>query len=107
MQLLFDYPWYFVLLCLLVGAAYSFALYWQRRRKERQTPKRGVWGTALLRFVTVSCISFLLMAPMVKRQVHTHEKPLVVLLQDVSESVQPASLNTLNSQSSILNSQLN
>ena len=103
MQLLFDYPWYFVLLCLLVGAAYSFALYWQGRRKERQTPKRGVWGTALLRFVTVSCISFLLMAPMVKRQVHTHEKPLVVLLQDVSESVQPASLNTLNSQSSILN----
>ena len=104
MQLLFDYPWYFVLLCLLVGAAYSFALYWQGGRKERQTPKRGVWGTALLRFVTVSCISFLLMAPMVKRQVHTHEKPLVVLLQDVSESVQPASLNTLNSQSSILNS---
>lgn len=105
MQLLFDYPWYFVLLCLLVGAAYSFALYWQGRRKGRQTPKKTVWVTALLRFVTVSCIAFLLMAPMVKRQVHTHEKPLVVLLQDVSESVQPASRSSLNPQSAILNSQ--
>ena len=86
MQLLFDYPWYFVLLCLLAGAAYSFALYWQGRKKGVQPPRKILWAAALLRFATVSLISFLLTAPMVKRQVGTHEKPLVVMLQDVSES---------------------
>ena len=86
MQLLLDYPWFFVGLCLLAGAAYSLALYW--KRDEQQT--RGVRiALALLRFLTVSGIAFLLLAPLVKRHVNTQEKPIVVVLQDVSESVTP------------------
>ena len=42
-----------------------------------------------LRFVTVAAIAFLLLAPLVKRQVNTHEKPIVVVAKDVSESVTP------------------
>lgn len=93
MQLLLDYSWYFVLLCLLMGATYSVALYRkERKRSDRKTPT-PLWVAALLRFLTVSCIALLLLAPMVKRHVSTHEKPLIVLLQDVSESMEGIPFN--------------
>lgn len=86
MQLLFDYPWYFILLCLVAGGAYSFALYRSDRRKSPSATGKVLWLLAVLRFLTVSVIAFLLMAPMVKRKVNLHEKPIVVVAQDVSES---------------------
>ena len=89
MQLLLDYPWYYLLFCLLAGGVYSFILYRQDTGLDARTPLSWRLPMALLRFVTVSLIAFLLLAPLVKRHVNTHEKPIVVLAQDVSESVQP------------------
>ena len=89
MQLLLDYPWYYLLFCLLAGAVYSFVLYRKGPKQQDNTPKSWRLPLALLRFVTVALIAFLLLAPLVKRHVKTHEKPIVVLAQDVSESVQP------------------
>lgn len=89
MQLLLDYPWYYILFCLLAGAAYSFILY--RKNSKQQDDIPGSWRLplALLRFISVALIAFLLLAPLVKRHVNTHEKPIIVLAQDVSESVHP------------------
>ena len=89
MQLLLDYPWYYLLFCLLAGAVYSFILYRKGSKSQDSTPLSHRLPMALLRFFTVSLIAFLLLAPLVKRHVNTHEKPIVVLAQDVSESVQP------------------
>ena len=89
MQLLLDYPWYYILFCLLAGAAYSFILYRKKPKQKDDTPGSWRLPLALLRFVTVAFIAFLLLAPLVKRHVNTHEKPIIVLAQDVSESVQP------------------
>ena len=89
MQLLLDYPWYYILFCLLAGAAYSFILYRKKTKQKDDTPGSWRLPLALLRFVTVAFIAFLLLAPLVKRHVNTHEKPIIVLAQDVSESVQP------------------
>ena len=89
MQLLLDYPWYYLLFCLLAGAVYSFVLYRKGSKSQDSTPLSHRLPMALLRFFTVSLIAFLLLAPLVKRHVNTHEKPIVVLAQDVSESVQP------------------
>ncbi len=89
MQLLLDYPWYYILFCLLAGAAYSFILYRKAPKQQDDTPRSWRLPLALLRFVTVALITFLLLAPLVKRHVNTHEKPIIVLAQDVSESVQP------------------
>ena len=89
MQLLLDYPWYYLLFCLLAGAVYSFVLYRKGPKQQDNTPKSWRLPLVLLRFVTVALIAFLLLAPLVKRHVNTHEKPIVVLAQDVSESVQP------------------
>ena len=88
MQLLLDYPWYFVLLCLMAGAAYSFILYRRGSKTPEQAPLAHRLPMALLRFVTISLIAFLLLAPLVKRNVNTHEKPIIVVAKDVSESVQ-------------------
>lgn len=90
MQLLFDYPWYFLLLCLLAGGIYSAALYWRSRTKGESLPRWVRIALPALRFAAVTLIALLLMGPMVRRSVREDEKPLVVLSQDVSESVKPA-----------------
>lgn len=83
-MILTDYPWYFIMLCLLAGALYAAVLYFVGR-----TPfARGLrWGLTVLRFLSVSAIAFLLMAPMSKQTVNERQKPHLVLAQDVSLSV--------------------
>ena len=83
MRLLLDYPWYFVLFCLLAGALYSLLLY---RRSDHFG--RGLrWLLAALRFVAVSLIAFLLLSPMVRLVRHDRERPIVVVAQDNSRSL--------------------
>ena len=84
-----DYPWYMVLLCLLAGAAYAGVLYFLKGKKEKVETK-GKWVNILLaafRFLSVSTIAFLLLAPMTRRTVHERQKPHVVLAMDRSASV--------------------
>ena len=83
--MLIDYPWYFVLLCLLAGAAYAAGLYYVG---HRSFSRRVNALLASLRFVVVSVIALLLLAPVAKRTVHERQQPLVVLVDDCSESVQ-------------------
>lgn len=83
-MLLTDYPWYFVLLCLLAGVVYAAVLYFT----GRVSFSRGWrWALAVVRCMAVSAIVFLLLAPMSKQTVHERQKPHVVLAQDVSGSV--------------------
>lgn len=90
MNLLFDYPWYFILLCLAAGGLYSFALYRKGSRGDSGSgmmPRRVRGGLAAVRFVTVSVLALLLLGPVVKRNVNRDERPVVVVTQDVSGSV--------------------
>lgn len=89
MQVFFDYPWYFVPLCLLAGAVYSIALYGLRRKRQSSDRKVAV-VLATLRFVTVSVLALLLLGPVVKRKVNSRERPLVVVTRDVSGSIAEA-----------------
>lgn len=82
--MIIDYPWYFVLLCLLAGAVYAGVLYFVGRNPFGRGWR---WVLAALRFVTVSAIAFLLLAPMSRQRVDERQKPHVVLAQDVSQSV--------------------
>lgn len=82
--MIIDYPWYMVLLCLLAGAAYAAVLYFVGRRRFG---RRTNWLLAALRFVAVSVIALLLLAPMTRRTVHERQKPHVVLAVDRSQSV--------------------
>lgn len=82
--MIIDYPWYFVLFCLLAGAIYAAVLYFVGRNPFGRGWR---WVLAALRFLVVSVIAFLLLAPMSRRRVDERQKPHVVLAQDVSQSV--------------------
>ena len=75
-------PW-FIPLCLAVGAGYAALLY------SAQAPwSRAVnYALAGLRFVVVSFLCFLLLAPFVKTTTTRSEAPTVVLAVDNSQSV--------------------
>jgi len=83
--LLTEYPIWFTLLCLLLGALYAFFLY--SRQTRREIPVWIVRLMTLFRFLSVSIIAFLLLSPMIRTQVKLVEKPLVIIGQDNSASL--------------------
>lgn len=99
-------PWW-VLVCLLVGAVYAFAMYQPLPRLARTGlagggatvggfDKRTTYGLAALRFVVVSLLCFLLLNPLIRSLRTFTEKPKVVLAIDNSESVAAAGRPALN-----------
>lgn len=82
--MIIDYPWYHVLFCLMAGAAYAGILYYVGHRRF----VKGVNALlAVLRFVVVSVIALLLLAPVSRQTVNERQQPHVVLLADASLSV--------------------
>ncbi|MCR4659517.1 MAG: hypothetical protein K5650_04390 [Bacteroidales bacterium] len=88
MSIIIDTSWYYVPLCLALGAAYAAALYYiATSREQRQAMSRGTrLCLAALRFVSVSAIALLLLAPTVKHTAHEREKPVVAVAYDRSQS---------------------
>ncbi|WP_254244160.1 VWA domain-containing protein [Hymenobacter sp. BRD128] len=75
-------PW-FILLCLAVGAGYAALLYSARAPWSRAVN----YALAGLRFVVVSFLCFLLLAPFIKTMTTRTEAPTVVLAVDNSQSI--------------------
>ena len=86
MNIVFEYPSWFILFCLLAGAVYSFILY----RKDKKLNETSVWLIRLMaffRFTVVTILSFLLLSPLLKTVNRNVEKPVIIIAQDNSESV--------------------
>lgn len=84
-DLIFQYSPWFIPLCLLLGAGYAGILYYREQHNEFKP-----WVRSLLmvsRFLLVSFTAFLLLAPLIKKQSHQTEKPMVVIAQDFSASI--------------------
>jgi hypothetical protein len=93
-------PWW-ILVCLLVGAVYAFAMYQPLPKLVGGATvggldKRTTYGLAALRFVLVSLLCFLLLNPLIRSLRTLTEKPKVVLAIDNSESVAAAGRPALN-----------
>ncbi len=94
-------PWW-ILVCLLVGAAYAFALYQPVLRVSGSGAtvggfdRRTAYALAAVRFVVVSLLCFLLLNPLIRSTQTLTEKPKVVLAVDNSESVAAAGRPALN-----------
>ena len=85
-QLITEKPFWFIILCLLLGAAYALILY----RNDKSLSEIHPWlkkTMTALRFVLVSVLSFLLLTPLIKTVSHEKEKPIVIIAQDNSESI--------------------
>lgn len=78
------YPWWFVVFCVLAGALFSGIVYYKNNRYELS--RRVKITCAVLRFLGVSLLAFLLLAPVVKNRSRQVEKPLVIVGLDNSLS---------------------
>ncbi|QIP15561.1 VWA domain-containing protein [Spirosoma aureum] len=94
-------PWW-ILVCLLVGAVYAFAMYQPLPRLAGSGAalggfdKRTTYSLAALRFVVVSFLCFLLLNPLIRSLKTITEKPKVVLAVDNSESIVASGRPALN-----------
>lgn len=82
-ELQFEYSSWFVLVCLLIGAGYSYVLY-SKKHSWSPTINRILLA---LRFIVVSVTLFLLLNPLLKQFINNIEKPIVVLAVDNSLSI--------------------
>lgn len=86
MELIANYPWYYTLLCIVAGCVVSALLY-VRDKHNTERSKPLLYSMMLLRFLAVTCISFLLLDVFIKRLVNETEKPVVIIAQDNSSSI--------------------
>ena len=85
MGIVFEYPSIYLVLCLLAGIVYAFFLYFFD--KKRKTSPRLILFLAVLRFMAVFLISALLLSPMIRRNIKSIEKPVVIIGIDNSSSI--------------------
>ena len=85
-NLTFQYPTWYLLFCLLLGLVFSALLYyWDRTFREQLAILNGVLG--LVRFLAISLLAMLLLTPLLRRLTTDQQDPIVLLLQDESESI--------------------
>ena len=86
MQIVFQYPTWFLLLALAAGVAYALGMYF----REKRTAEMPVWmvrGLAAVRGLTIFILAVLLIGPLIKSTTKRTEKPIVVIAQDNSSSI--------------------
>lgn len=82
----FQYPAWYLLLCLFLGLAYAMALYYKDKTFIEQSP----WlnrGLGIIRFLAATLLAILLLQPLLTSLITDTKKPVIVLAQDQSESV--------------------
>lgn len=85
LNLSFQYPAWFLIFCVLLGLGYALLLYYRDTTFREQAPRLHLW-LGVLRFLTVTILSALLLSPLLKSYFNETKKPVVVLAQDQSES---------------------
>lgn len=85
MELVTEYPFGFVFLCLLSGAIFAFVLYYKDLKRGLKSTTHRVM--LIFRFLSVSLISFLLLGPLIKQSDKLVEKPIIIFGVDNSRSM--------------------
>ncbi len=80
-----DYPWWFVVFCFATGAIAAAVLYYRNTSADFSP-----WQKALLsfaRFVVVTVVAFLLLAPLLEMQITSRQEPVILIYQDNTGSL--------------------
>jgi len=77
-------------LCVLLGLLYSLSLYF---KQQETLNKKLFYVLTFLRFILITFLAFLILDPVIKSSTKIFEKPIIVILQDASQSVKE-NLNT-------------
>ena len=86
MEFISNYPWYYTLLCFVAGFVFSALLYFKDKQNTERS-KTLLYSLSLLRFISISLISLLLLDVFIKRIINETEKPVIILAQDNSSSL--------------------
>ena len=84
--LTFQYPSWFMIFCVLLGLAYALTLYY-KSNTFKEKPPALTWLFGVLRFLSVSLLSLLLLSPILQSLSVEKKNPIIVLAQDHSESI--------------------
>jgi hypothetical protein len=83
-----EKPLWFLIGCILLGAAYTLLLYPWKSLKEKDGRKPYyLWLKTALRFISVTALAFLLLSPLIKSFQREVQKPVIVIAQDNSLSI--------------------
>lgn len=85
MAILTEYSLWLSLICILTGVSFSLLLYYKNR--EIDFGKKNLKLLYFLRGLSISLITFLLLAPITKMTIKKVEKPILLLAVDHSESI--------------------
>jgi len=85
MTFLTEYSLWFALICILIGASYSFLLYYKNKNIVFESHSKRVMY--IFRGVTIALIAFLLLAPMLRLTIKKTEKPIIIVGIDNTESI--------------------
>ena len=94
-DLTLQYPTWYIFLCVALGAFYAIALY----LRDQKFGEQKAWLPVLmsmLRGTAVTGIALLLLAPLLKSVKEDSRKPLLVIAEDISESIPVQGLSMLN-----------
>lgn len=89
MEFIFQYPVWFILFCVLLGALYAAVLYFNSEAFEADSSVGKYLKPIMtaLRFLSVSLLSFLLLSPVIKSRFIDKIPPKIVLSHDNSSSI--------------------
>jgi hypothetical protein len=80
-----NYPWWFILLCILAGAIFAGILYYKNRSDDFSPIKLRLLAT--FRFLVVTILSFLLLSPLLQMRVTNKQEPVIIIFQDNTQSL--------------------
>ena len=88
-MLSFQYPLWWILVCVLAGIGYAAALYYRNTSFDESVPVFKKWRYLLfgLRAIFVTLLSILLLTPLIKQFFNQTEKPIIVIARDNSSSI--------------------
>ncbi|MBC8511229.1 MAG: hypothetical protein H8D33_06170 [Cryomorphaceae bacterium] len=84
MGIISDLPLMYTIACLFLGISYSYFLY---RKEVLLTAKKLKQLLFIIRTLFITLLAVLLLNPVVKSIQKTKHKPIVILAQDISESI--------------------
>ncbi len=88
-NLSFQYPSWYLILCVILGLIFAGVLYFRDKTfKENSSKLNKILG--VLRFLTTTLIAILLLSPVLKLLITDIKNPIIILGMDTSESMKSA-----------------
>ena len=85
-KIIVNSPWYYFVICLLLGLGFALLLYF-KNKKNIDVPKKISNTLLVIRFLTVSCIAFLLLNIFLKQVNNQTQNPTILVAIDNSSSM--------------------